>query len=166
MTNVEPKRLRSYEWITPAFVGPPLKNRSGLQYFEALRDGAVPPQPIAATIGWSVIEVEAGMIRVRAAVGEHLFHGGGMVHGGVLATLLDSAMAGAVMSTLAKDSLCATLNLNVQFLANIRKPERLLTATGRLLQRTGKTAAAEGLVEDEQGNCLARATATILIRDS
>ena len=156
------ERSRRYGWIPIEAVGPPLAGRTGLAYFQGLRDGTIPAQPIAATIGWRVVEAELGRVRFAVTPAEHLFHGGGMVHGGVLATLLDGACAGAVMSTLPENALCASLALNVQYLNAVREPHDLF-ATGDITHRASRIATAEVRLEDASGKLYARATATLMI---
>ena len=60
----------------------------------------IPRPPIATLIGMSIDTVETGLVTFALDVDEHLYNPIGSVHGGVLCTLLDSAMGCAVHTTL------------------------------------------------------------------
>ena len=77
----------------------------------------------------------------------------GVAHGGVVASLLDAAMGTAVVSAIAAEEWCGTMELSVQF----REPVRpgVIVGEGRMVRR-GRTAAfAEGEVRDASGKVLA-----------
>jgi uncharacterized protein (TIGR00369 family) len=79
----------------------------------------------------------------------------GVAHGGVVASLLDTALGSAVVSAIAAKEWCGTMQLSVQF----REPVRpgVVRAEGRMARR-GRTAAyAEGELRDERGRVLADA---------
>lgn len=78
----------------------------------------------------------------------------GVVHGGVLMSLLDMAMATAVGATLGPEERAASIELGTHFLAAAR-PGRLV-ATGRVVRRGRTLAFAEGEVQDADGKPLAR----------
>lgn len=104
---------------------------------------------------------------------------GGIVHGGVLASLLDMALGIAVVSTLDRgddpandtgasdsdvgpDEWCATQSLNTEFLRPAS--EGTLVAEGHV-ERRGRTAAFPvGRITDEEGRVVARATGVWAIR--
>ena len=165
MTDSEELRSRNYTWVPIEQVGPPLAGRSGLAYFQALRDGELPVQPIAATIGWETLEVEEGRVRIGLPQGDHLFHAGGLVHGGVLATLLDSAISSAVMTTVQASAICSTLHLSVQYLNAARTDVGDLFAEGTVTHRGRSVATGEGRVEDAAGKIYAMATATLKVSE-
>lgn len=165
MSDQPTRKSRSYSWVPLEENGTPTAKCSGLQYFQALKAKALPQQPITATIGWQVAEVEEGCVSLSLDCEEHLLHAGGYMHGGVLATLLDSAMAAAMMTTAPQGARCSTLQLSVQYLATVRKDVGRLIAEGKLSHRGRRVCAAEGLVRDEQNKVYARATATLLMTE-
>jgi uncharacterized protein (TIGR00369 family) len=154
---------RTYTWWQADPAKPPLATRSGLEYFQALQTGALPPQPITQTIGWKIETVEHGLIRLTLTPGDYLFHGGGLLHGGILATLLDSAMSSAVMSTLKKGQGCTTLQLNIHNIRGVRPGAGILTAEGRVTHAGRQTATAEGRLFDQAGKLHAHASTSCLI---
>jgi uncharacterized protein (TIGR00369 family) len=83
----------------------------------------------------------------------------GAVHGGVYATILDTAMGGAVVSLLAAGETAATTSLYLEFLRAAREGE-LLTAVGKVLRRGQHIAFAEGNLVGSDGEQLSRADGT------
>ena len=89
---------------------------------------------------------------------------GGLVHGGVLCSLLDTAMARAFfMADGGRTLSAATLEMKVNFLGTARGGR--LVARGRVAHRTRRTAYVEGSVVDGEGRMIARATATMMVFD-
>ena len=89
---------------------------------------------------------------------------GGIVHGGVVCSLLDTAMARSFFMAHGGEGLsAATLEMKVNFLGSAR--DGRLEARGRVAHRTRRTAYVEGEVMDAQGRTIARATATMMVFD-
>ena len=87
---------------------------------------------------------------------------GGIVHGGVYCSLLDTAMARAFfMADGSAELSAATLEMKVNFLGSAGEGQ--LVARGRVVQRTRRTAYVEGRVENAAGKVIARASATMMI---
>lgn len=86
----------------------------------------------------------------------------GIVHGGVLCTMLDTVMAKAFFETLPKEKqLGAALELKINFL---RPTETgTLTAYGKLINPTKRTAFVEGHILNQQGKLVAKASATLIL---
>ncbi len=94
---------------------------------------------------------------------EHMSHAS-RVHGGVLFTLLDTALGTAVVKSLERGHGCATLELKINYFRPIQ--EGRVRAEGRLVNRSRRTAYAEGEVVNEQGKILAKASGTFFITDT
>ena len=87
---------------------------------------------------------------------------GGIVHGGVLCSLLDTAMARSFFMAETGETLsAATLEMKVNFLGSAKSGK--LTARARVVDRTRRTAFVEGRVERQDGRVVARATATMMV---
>ena len=123
---------RAYEWHPVAGMQSPLATMSGLEFFQGLADGTLPEQPITSTIGWKLEAAEKGLLRLRFEPRPWLFHAAGLLHGGVMAVLLDSAMSGAVMSTLDKGQGCTTVQLSVTPVRSVRAGDGPLFIEGRV----------------------------------
>lgn len=111
--------------------------------------------PFNRLLGTRCVFREEGQCRYEVTLGPDHLNQRGVAHGGVVASLLDTALGAAVVSSIKKEEWCGTLQLSVQF----REPARpgVITAEGRMSRR-GKTAAfAEGEVRDAKGRVLATA---------
>jgi uncharacterized protein (TIGR00369 family) len=88
--------------------------------------------------------------------------GGRIVHGGLVATLLDTAMAGACFATFDKSEGFLTADLRSEFY----RPARIgtLRADGRVIRRTRGVAFCAAEVKDAEGNLLASARCTQIVR--
>jgi uncharacterized protein (TIGR00369 family) len=84
----------------------------------------------------------------------------GTVHGGIAATILDSAMGCAVHTTLPVGVSCTTLELKVNYVRAARTNGQTTAATGTVIHSGRRIATAEGRVLDEHGMLIARTTAT------
>ncbi len=111
--------------------------------------------PFNRLLGTRCVFREEGRSRYELTLGPDHLNRRGVAHGGVVASLLDTALGAAVVSSIKKEEWCGTLQLSVQF----REPARpgVITADGRMSRR-GKTAAfAEGEIRDAEGKLLATA---------
>ena len=136
---------------------------TGLQQLEAMTDGRLPHAPIAETVGLVDFEVGEGAVSVSLVPEPRHDNPIGSMHGGVLATMLDTAAGCAVHSTLAVGEGYTSLDLTVKFLRAVRADTGRLTATGSVLQRGRRTALAQAEVRDESGRLVAHATSSCLI---
>ena len=84
---------------------------------------------------------------------------GGVAHGGIHATLLDSAMGGTLVSTLAKEEWCATAQIDISYLNAAGVGERLI-ASGEVSRRGRHLAHLEGKLVTSEGTKIATAKGT------
>ncbi len=138
--------------------------RSGLELLSAIVAGEHPPAPIQQTLGFTLDEVEHGRAVFSAEVSERHYNPLGTMHGGVAATLLDSAMGCAVHSTLPPGATYATLEFKVNLVRPATADTGRIVAEGTLVHRGGRVATAEGrLTAAADGRLLAHATATCIV---
>jgi uncharacterized protein (TIGR00369 family) len=156
-------RSRSYDYSVVDMSRPPLADRSGVEFFKGLQDGSIPEQPITQTVGWDIDVVENGYLSLLFEPKDYLLHAAGLVHGGVMATLLDSAMSGAVMTTLEKGQGCTTIQLNISPVRGIRADAPRLRIEGRVVHGGRQTGVATGTIKDEEGRLYAHGSASCLI---
>lgn len=93
-------RSRTIEWEDPRVSAAAVGRGSGLDFLRDVLAGRLPAPPISATLGFTLEEVEAGRAVFAMEPGEEHYNPIGSVHGGVYATLLDSAAGCAVQSVL------------------------------------------------------------------
>ena len=107
---------RAYEWADPARSAAGARELDGISFFRELMAGRLPPPPIAATVGFGWVSVEPGKAVFEITPAEYHYNPIGSVHGGVYATLCDSACGCAVHSLLpagAYITICAPLQSEV-----------------------------------------------------
>lgn len=155
---------RTFSWATPGQADVTrLLKLDGLQQLEAMRDGELPHPPIMDTLGFTDLRPEPGRVVVEMPAAEFHYNPLGGVHGGVISTLLDTAAACAVHSTLAAGELYTSVDLTVKFLRPVTVESGLLTCEGTVIQRGRRTALAQAQLTDEAGRLVAHATSTCLI---
>ena len=106
--------------------------------------------------GLSVIEWDATM--------DYCFPGGSgpIVHGGLVTTLLDTAMGGACHSVLGDGETFLTADLHAEFFRPTRPGT--LRAEGHVVQRTKRTVFCAAELKDADGTHLASARCTQVLR--
>ena len=163
MTQTRSERSRTYSWTDPAEHAAMMGSRSGLELLRAMAAGELPAPPVMHLIDMAGLAVEEGSVTVHLDPQEFHYNPLGTVHGGVLSTLLDTAAACSVHSTLPAGVGYTSLDLTVKFLRPVTVASGLLTTRGAVLQRGRRTALAEARMTDAAGRLLAHATSTCLI---
>jgi len=158
----EPKR-RTVTWEDPLIGAHAAASMSGLDYLRAIAAGEIPPPPIASVLDMSIVAVEPGRAVFELEPAEYQFNPIGSVHGGVLTTLLDSAMGCAVHSMLPAGSGYTTLELKVNFLRRVTTETRRLRSEGAVIHLGRTVATAEARIVDGEGRLVAHATTTCLV---
>jgi uncharacterized protein (TIGR00369 family) len=157
------ERERTITWQDPMPTARAARKLAGRELLEAIRDGSLPPPPIMATLGYDMEELSEGRAVFSIDPGEYHYNPIGVVHGGVSATLLDTAMACAVHSALPAGSGYTTLEFKVNFVRGVTVDTGRLTAVGTLVHLGSRMATAEGKLTGPDGKLYAHATTTCLI---
>ena len=151
-------------WEDPKALAAAALEGTGLKFLERIRDGDLPPAPIQGLLGFELSEVDEGRIVFRLTPGEQHFNPIGTVHGGIAATLIDSATGAAVHSTLPQGMGYTTLEFSVKLLASIRAGDGPIRCEGRVVHRGSRTASADArLTRESDDRLLATGTSTCLI---
>jgi uncharacterized protein (TIGR00369 family) len=87
---------------------------------------------------------------------------GGM-HGGIIATLLDSAAGGAVQTTLAVGEGLATLDLTVKYINPVNAGSGTLLCEGTVINKGKRIALAEARLFGKDDRLYAHATSSVMI---
>ncbi len=156
-------RTRTYSWSDPAQHAELIGTRTGLELLRAMAAGELPAPPVMHLIDMAGMEVEEGSVTVYLDPREFHYNPLGSVHGGVLSTLLDTAAACSVHSTLPAGVGYTSLDLTVKFLRPVTVASGRITCRGSVLQRGRRTALAEARMADAQGRLVAHATSSCLI---
>ncbi len=108
-------KSRTHSWQDSAATPDAAGEASGFELLSALARGDLLAPPIMSTLGFDGFAVGSGWAKFTRMPDNHLYNPNGTVHGGVAATLLDSAMSRAVHSTLDKGVGYTTVDLQVSF---------------------------------------------------
>lgn len=92
---------------------------SGYDFMHGILDGKIPSAPIAQTLNFQLHAVEDGSVTFRGAPEFDHMNPVGTIHGGWYGTILDSAMACAIMTKVPKGSLYTTLELKLNIIRPI-----------------------------------------------
>jgi uncharacterized protein (TIGR00369 family) len=137
---------------------------TGLELLRAIAAGEAPGAPIAELMGFDGMEAEEGRVVFAALPGPQHYNPIGAVHGGLAATLLDSAMGCAVHSTLPEGVGYTTLELKVNYTRPITTDTGRIVCEGKVLHRGSRVATADGrVIAERSGKLLAHGTTTCLI---
>lgn len=142
---------------------PDLATLDGMEQLRLIFEGVLPPAPIAETLGMVEFGGERGSISVELDPEHRHYNPLGTVHGGVLSTLLDTAAACSVHSTLEAGERYTSLDLTVKFLRPVTVESGRLRAVGRVVQRGRRTALAEAQLHDASDRLVAHATSSCMI---
>lgn len=156
-------RERTHDWSDPQATAAAARETDGLTFLRRMAAGEVPGPPIATTLGFTPIEVGPGRVVFGMDPAEFHVNPLGSVHGGVLATLLDSAAGCAVHSTLPAGTSYTSLDLSVKFLRALRVGSGPVRCEGLVVHRGGRTALAEARLTDAAGRLCAHATSSCMI---
>ena len=135
----------------------------GIDFLRAIRDGRLPPAPMAKLLGFSLVEVEPGHAVFECVPGEQHYNPIGVVHGGLAMTLLDSAMGCCVQSAMPPGSGYTTLEAKTNLVRPVTTATGKLRAIGKLVYAGKRVATAEGRLEDESGKLYAHASTTCIV---
>lgn len=136
---------------------------SGLDFLKGLQDGRYPAPPFSAVADVWPVSVATGRIVFEGAPSERFYNPMGIVHGGWIALLLDTAMGCAIHSALQPGQGFATTDMHTTFIRAVTEKTGKIRAEGTLLHLGGRIASAEGKLFDAAGRLVAHGTETCAI---
>jgi len=156
-------RSKIVEWHDPALAATVASTRTGLEFIRGIRDGEIPPPPIAKLFGLEIRDVEPGRVVFVCEPDESAYNPIGTVHGGLVCTLADTVTACAVHTTLDLGVSYTSVDLNVSYLRPVTKESGMLTATGKVTKPGRKVAFSSAEIFDAAGKLVATATSSCLV---
>ncbi|MCP5420271.1 MAG: PaaI family thioesterase [Gammaproteobacteria bacterium] len=159
----EPRRSRLVTWQNPALATQAGRALSGLDYLLGVQNGSIPVSPFGRLLDYRIVEVRPGHARLELEPQEFHCNPTGTVHGGVLSTLLDSAMGCAVQATLAAGVAYATLEMKTNFTRPLRGSSPPVRCEAKTVHAGSRIVTAEGKVLDDQHVLYAHGLATFMI---
>jgi len=141
----------------------PRRTMSGIEYLRKLLTGELPPSGMVQLLGLKLVEVSEGRAVFAIQPDEHHYNGLGIAHGGLAATLLDSALGCAINSMMPAGKTFTTLEMKVNYVRPIRGERGELRCEANVIHAGGRVATAEGRIIDEDGKLYAHGTATCIL---
>lgn len=163
MTDKDPNRTRTVTWEDPRPLAKAGRELSGLEFLQKIVSGELSPPPLAALLNFNLTELREGYAVFAVDPAEYHYNPIGVVHGGLAATLLDSAMGCAVHSTLPAGAGYTTLEIKVNFIRAMSAETGRVRCEAKIVHVGARTATAEGRIVDNSGKLYAHGTTTCLI---
>jgi len=153
---------RTYQYLRP--MPARLPSVDGLELLRRILTGELPMPPMAATLGFSLVEVDHGRAAFEGAPTEWQYNPLGAIHGGWIAAILDSALGCAVHTILSSGEGYVTTDLQVRFLRALAAGSGVVRAEARLVHAGKRLATAEArLVGRDDKRLYATATAACMV---
>lgn len=158
-------RERVIRWDDPhaAMRAAERQGMSGIEFLRAIQAGELPPPPMAVLMAMRLATVEEGRVVFTVEPSEYHYNPIGVVHGGLAATLLDSAIGCAVQTLSPTGVAYTTIELKVNFVRALRSGMGVVSGEGTVLHFGRQVALAEARLTGPDGKLYAHATSTCLI---
>ena len=156
-------RSKTVTWHDPLRTASIGATMAGLDYVNAIIDGTLPPPPIAQLLGMRLVSAEPGRAEFHCDPDESAYNPLGIVHGGLVCTLLDSAVGCAAHTSIPKGYGYTSIELKINYLRPVHADSGPLIAVGTLTKPGRRVAFADGTVEDRHGKLVATASSSMLI---
>jgi uncharacterized protein (TIGR00369 family) len=158
-------RTRTYDWGDPSeVIHAVVAGMSGLELLQSIGEGRLPEPPALRTLGIEPVSAEPGKVIFSLQPAEFHYNPMGLVHGGVLVALMDTAMGCALHAHLGPGMSYVTTELSSQFARPVTEPTGRITCTGLSEAPQGRSVTTHATVVDAGGQVLATASSTCLVR--
>jgi uncharacterized protein (TIGR00369 family) len=135
----------------------------GRDFLQGIIDGRFAPPPIAELFGARLASVGDGEATFRATPDESAYNPIGMVHGGWLCMLMDSAAGCAVHTLLPAGAGYSSIEIKVSFLEAVHADAGAIEVRGKALRVGGRVAFAEARATNAAGELVGHATSSIAL---
>jgi uncharacterized protein (TIGR00369 family) len=140
-----------------------IAGKTGLEVMQAMLHGEIPYAAIAKTLDFTIVEASAGRAVFQGTpLAQHL-NPLGTIHGGWIATLLDSALGCAVHTMMPVGRSYTTAELGVNYVKAVTPKVQRVRAEGKVIHCGRQLATAEARVVGPDGTLYAHATTTCLV---
>jgi uncharacterized protein (TIGR00369 family) len=164
--GMERLRTRTVTWDDPDATAKLMGTMSGLDLLRLVVDGKAPAPPIARTLDFALVEVGEGRAVFEVVPQEFHYNPTGQVHGGLAATVLDSALGCAVLSTCPASMGYTTIELHLNLTRAISDKTGKLRCEARIVHSGRTIRTSEATLKDASGKLYAHATSTCLVFDT
>lgn len=136
---------------------------TGLAFLERIVAGEIRNVPIGETLGFRLVEAERGRVALEGQPDERSYNLIGTVHGGWAASILDTALALSVLSTLDAEQSFTTVDIRINYLRPLTRETGIVRAEGRVLQAGRRLAYSEARLTDAAGKLICHGTGSCVI---
>src|ERR1700761_4554002 len=154
-------RAKTVHWFDPPVAAG--AGLSGLEVMRATIDGTIAAAPMDLLLQMWPTAAEAGRVVFGCRPDRSMYNTAGVVQGGLVCTMLDSAAACAVWTTLAAGFGFTSIDITVNFLRPVTVASGPLVATGIVTKPGRRVALASAEVVDAAGQTVAVGTSNCLI---
>lgn len=138
---------------------------SGMEAMVAAVSGELPAAPMEAAMSYRLIEAEKGRVLHQGSPSNDYRNPAGTIHGGWIATMLDSCMTGAIYTLLEPHRGYSTIEMSVNFIKPVTTKVRALRAEGKVIHSGRQLATAEGRLYGPGNVLFAHAKTTCYLFD-
>jgi uncharacterized protein (TIGR00369 family) len=156
-------RTRTYTWDDPMISAGLVLTMPGVDWLKKIISGEIPAPPIAHTLDFRLTEVDEGRAVFTCVPAEFHYNPIGVVHGGLLSTLMDSALGCCIQSTLPAGTGYTTLELHVNFTRAVTKDTGEIRCEATALHSGRRMATAEAKVYGGDGKLYGHGTTTCMV---
>src|SRR2546421_5786644 len=136
---------------------------SGFEYMRKMMTGELPPSGMVQLLTLKLVEVSEGRAVFTVQPDERHYNGLGIAHGGLAATLLDSALGCAINAMMPAGKIFTTLEMKINYVRPITRERGEVRCEANVIHAGGRVATAEGRIMDEAGKLYAHGTATCIL---
>lgn len=136
---------------------------TGLEYMRQVMTGEVPPSGMGQLMNFNLVEVSEGHAVFTIQPDERHYNGLGIAHGGLAATLLDSATGCAINTMMPAGKIFTTLEMKINYVRPMTREIGEVRCEANVIHVGGRTATAEGRIVDRNGKLYAHGTATCML---
>ncbi len=163
--DFQSERSKHVTWDDPSAARRQARKMSGSEFFKAMRRGEIPEPPFGKLLGMDLFDIGEGTFTMTLQPQECHYNPMGCVHGGILATILDSVMSASVHTALPAGKGYMTLEIKVSFLKPVFEHTGEVMAEGKVISCGSQVATAEGRLTDVNGTIYATGSTTCLVYD-
>ena len=157
---------RTVKWRDPLPTASVGFSLSGIEYLRAMATDRLPLPPFSHLMNMRSEAVDFGRVVLSCSPDESMYNGGGVLHGGVVCGLLDTACGCALLSTLPQGKAIMSVEIKVSYLRAMQPGKSCLTATGTVRGVGKRVGFVESTAVDAHDSVVATASSTLLVIDT
>jgi uncharacterized protein (TIGR00369 family) len=156
-------RTHTFSWRDHALTIDAARHLSGREYLDALHRGDFPPPPFVALLGFTLDEVGEGRVVFSLKPQEFMYNGLGVLHGGVAASIFDTAVGCACITVVPHDKVAVTMDLHIRYFKPLTLKSGTVRCEAEVINAGRTTVTAEGRLFDAAGRLCGHATSTLAL---